>query len=539
VNGSPDHDPISPSASPSSPIDPLAQIRHDLRTPASNIQGYAEMLLEESAELGLNHFLPDLERIREAGRSLVDLIRLELAPDLVSAAPIDLRRVHADLRTPLNHVIGYCEILMEHADASKAPSILRDLQRIHDAAGSFLQLTHELLIPSKVHSSHPPIDAVNSGTHEGALALSRVSSLASLSTMDASAAALSGTVLLVDDDEANRALLTRRLRRLGFQVLEVVDGPSALECVHRCSVDLVLLDMLMPGMRGDEILNRLKSDPLTTNLPVIMLSALDDMDSVVRCILLGAEDYLAKPFNPVLLRARIGACLEKRRLRQQEQAYLVALESERRKSDSLLLNVLPLAIANRLKDGETTIVDSLADATILFADVVGFTELASRVSSVELVRLLDDIFSSFDTLAEAQGLEKIKTIGDAYMVVGGLPTPRADHAEAIAELALGMVDEVLRRFGRTETPVRLRLGINTGPVIAGVIGRHKFNYDLWGDTVNTASRMESLSFPGRIQVTENTYLRLRNRYAMEPRGEIEVKGKGRMPTWFLTGRLPA
>ncbi|MBL9134953.1 MAG: response regulator [Verrucomicrobiales bacterium] len=526
----------SDGTSPNPPIDALAQIRHDLRAPASNIQGYAEMLLEEAAESGNTPFLPDLERIRDAGRSLVDLIRLELAPDIVAAAPLDFRRLHADLRTPLNHVTGYCEILMEQAEASGLEGMLRDLQRIHDAALGFLRLTQELLVPSRLHTPTCPIEAVHPGSQEGALALSRMASSTGIPRPEASAMSMSGTVLLVDDDESNRALLSRRLKRLGFQVIEVGDGSAALDCLRQTPVDVILLDMLMPGMRGDEILGQIKTDPRIADLPVIMLSALDDMDSVVRCILLGAEDYLAKPFNPVLLRARIGACLEKRRLRQREQSYLAAIEKERQKSDSLLLNVLPLPIANRLKLGETTIVDSLADATILFADVVGFTELAARVSSVDLVRLLDDIFSHFDTLAEAQGLEKIKTIGDAYMVVGGLPTGRSDHAEAIADLALGMLADISQRFSSSPTPLRLRLGINTGPVIAGVIGRHKFNYDLWGDTVNMASRMESHGLPGCIQVTETTYLRLRDRYVLEPRGEIEVKGKGRMRTWFLKGR---
>jgi class 3 adenylate cyclase len=167
---------------------------------------------------------------------------------------------------------------------------------------------------------------------------------------------------------------------------------------------------------------------------------------------------------------------------------------------------------------------------------VDFTALAARLDSVTVVRLLDDLFSVFDELARAQGLEKIKTIGDAYMVVGGVPTPRPDHAEAVAELALNMMSHVERDRADAPVPLRLRIGIHTGPVIAGIIGRSKFNYDLWGDTVNTASRMESHSLPGHIQVTEATQRRLATRYTFTPRGEIEVKGKGRVPTWFLTGR---
>jgi class 3 adenylate cyclase len=345
-----------------------------------------------------------------------------------------------------------------------------------------------------------------------------------------------GRILVADDDPRHRELLLRRLHQQGFSVEEAENGPQALRLLREREFDLLLLDMIMPPLNGDQVLAQIKADPSLRHVPVIMLSALDEMDSVVRCILMGAEDYLAKPFNTVLLRARIGACLEKRRLRQQEEAYLSALETERQRSESLLLNVLPRPIADRLKRGETTIVDSLPAVTVLFADLAGFTTLSTQVSSVELVRLLDDIFSAFDGLAEAQGLEKIKTIGDAYMVVGGLPTPRPDHAEAVAEVALNMLAHIEKAYASLRTPIRIRIGVNTGPVIAGIIGRHKFNYDLWGDTVNIASRMESHSLPGRIQVTAATHALLEAKYVFEPRGVIEVKGKGRLKTWFLQGR---
>lgn len=205
-------------------------------------------------------------------------------------------------------------------------------------------------------------------------------------------------------------------------------------------------------------------------------------------------------------------------------------------SDHLLLNILPKAIAERLKLQSQTIADSFEDATVLFADIVGFTQLSARISATELVQRLNEIFSTFDRLAQQHGLEKIKTIGDAYMVVGGLPTPRADHAEAIAEMALDMQQEI-RHFKRDDgEPLLIRIGINSGPVVAGVIGLQKFIYDLWGDTVNTASRMESQGLPGCIQVTATTYERLREKFIFEERGVLQVKGKGEMVTYFLKGR---
>ncbi|MEG3985636.1 adenylate/guanylate cyclase domain-containing protein [Microcoleus sp. S28C3] len=215
---------------------------------------------------------------------------------------------------------------------------------------------------------------------------------------------------------------------------------------------------------------------------------------------------------------------------------LNALRVQQEQSERLLLNILPEEIANRLKRGDSTIADTFADVTVLFADIVGFTQLSSRVSPTQLVSLLNDIFSTFDNLAERHGLEKIKTIGDAYMVVGGLPVPRQDHAEAIAEMALDM-QQAITEFSNTHSQAfSIRIGINSGPVVAGVIGIKKFIYDLWGDTVNTASRMESHGKPGCIQVTETTYQQLREKYSFENRGAIEVKGKGQMTTYLLKCR---
>jgi len=216
-----------------------------------------------------------------------------------------------------------------------------------------------------------------------------------------------------------------------------------------------------------------------------------------------------------------------------------ALRFQQECTEELLLNILPSPIAQRLKRAESTIADSFADVTVLFADLVSFTEISAQIPPTRLVELLNKIFSEFDQLAEKHGLEKIKTIGDAYMVVGGLPTNRPDHAEAIAEMALDMQKEIVRFKGGDGKPFRLRIGINTGPVVAGVIGTKKFTYDLWGDTVNVASRMESHGLEGRIQVTEATYERLKDKYLFEPRGATPVKGKGEMMTYWLLGRTKA
>jgi PAS domain S-box-containing protein len=212
------------------------------------------------------------------------------------------------------------------------------------------------------------------------------------------------------------------------------------------------------------------------------------------------------------------------------------LRLERRTSERLLLNILPQKIAERLKRGRSRIADHFSEGTVLFADLVEFTQLADSISAVELVDFLNQIFSAFDSLVDRYGVEKIKTIGDAYMVVGGVPSYQPDHVEAIAQLALGMQQEILRFQRPDGKPLYLRIGIHTGPVVAGVIGLRKFVYDLWGDTVNIASRMESHGEPGKIQVTADVYHKLKNWYAFEERGTIEIKGKGNMKTYWLESK---
>jgi class 3 adenylate cyclase len=215
-----------------------------------------------------------------------------------------------------------------------------------------------------------------------------------------------------------------------------------------------------------------------------------------------------------------------------------ALQREKERSERLLLNVLPAPIAARLEEQQDVIADGFPEVTVLFADLVDFTRRSQPSSPQQVVQVLDELFTAFDQLTRRHGLEKIKTIGDAYMVAGGLPTPRPDHAQAVADLALAMQMEVPRRADPNGRPLQVRIGIDTGPVVAGVIGTDKFSYDLWGDTVNTASRMESTGVAGCIQVTDRAYQRLRDSYRFQRRGLVAVKGKGELVTWFLVGRTP-
>jgi guanylate cyclase len=212
------------------------------------------------------------------------------------------------------------------------------------------------------------------------------------------------------------------------------------------------------------------------------------------------------------------------------------LEAEHQRSENLLLNVLPAPVAERLKRSEGVIADGFEEVTVLFADIVGFTPLSASLTPNEVVTLLNGLFTAFDRLVDGCGLEKIKTIGDAYMVAAGVPVPRADHAAAVADLALAMRDELAKLREEIDASLDVRIGLDSGPAVAGVIGKRKFIYDLWGDTVNTASRMESHGLAGEIHVTERAWKLLRDTHRLRDRGVIEVKGKGPMRTYFLDGR---
>lgn len=351
-------------------------------------------------------------------------------------------------------------------------------------------------------------------------------------------------ILVVDDSRTLRRILTVSLKNLGLtNLIEAANGLEAVEAIRTQGVDLVLLDLEMPELDGLGALEIIKKDDEHKMLPVIVISGADQIEKTIRCIEIGAEDYLPKPFDPILLRARIFSSLEKKRLRDQDKRNLELLHEEKQrleyeqlKTEKLMLNILPKPIADRLKRGEMNISGNYPEVTILFSDLVGFTKMSSQMTAADLVLLLNDLFTRFDTRAEQLGLEKIKTIGDAYMAVGGLPIPRNDHAQICADMALGMYDD-LAEFNRSHNlELAMRIGLNSGPVVAGVIGFTKFSYDLWGNTVNTASRMESTSAVGRVQVSPSTLQALRGTFITEDAGEVECKGLGKIQTHYLVSR---
>jgi adenylate cyclase len=332
-------------------------------------------------------------------------------------------------------------------------------------------------------------------------------------------------LLVVDDNEANRFTLKRRLQRDGYMnIEEAEDGLQALEIMRARRVDLVLLDLAMPELDGYDVLSQMKSDMDLRDIPVIMISADDKLDSVVRCIELGAEDYLPKPFNAVLLKARVGASLEKKRLKDQELVYRQRIEEERRRSDKLLHAMLPMAAVHELKADNTVAPRRFEDITVMFCDVVNFTAFCDQHAPEEVLYHLQQLVSRFEELSDEHGLEKIKTVGDAYMTTAGMFRQESDPALATVRCGLQMASNALE----LEAGWQVRVGIHSGPVVAGIVGQRQFMFDIWGDTVNTAARIVTEADPGAVVVSGETWLHIREYCRGRSLGFVSLKGKGKL-----------
>jgi class 3 adenylate cyclase len=508
-----------------------AHLRQDFVAPAAAIVGFADILLDDSGRLGLSAFAADLERIKTAGQSLQRLLNEVLSQ---SEGPPDTdayrTRLRHDLRTPINAVKGYGEMILEDAEAGGHDALLPDLRKLLAAAEDLLARVDALVAFSGQDGTRTAL------AMDGA---ARVVAAMKTAAPAPSAGAMTGCILVVDDNESNRDLLARQLARDGHAVETAASAAQAFARLAERGFDLILLDVLMPDVSGYDVLLRLKSDARTAEIPVIMISALDELESIVRCIEAGAVDYLPKPFAPPLLRARIRASLENKFLHDREREMMREIRVAKERNEALLLSILPKPVVDRINGGASMVADHISEATILFADLVDFTPFSAGLPAADVVGFLNLIFSEFDRLADRFGAEKIKTIGDAYMVAVGIPEPRRDHAEACARLALAMREALQAIKAQTGAPVRLRIGLHAGPAIAGVIGERKFAYDVWGSTVNIASRMESHGLPDRIHVSKTVAQRLDGKFLLSPRGPLEVKGAGLMETFFLDGENEA
>ena len=392
-----------------------------------------------------------------------------------------------------------------------------------------------------------------------------------------------GAIVIATPDRESGNALAHILEDVHYPLFFAWSEGEFWGILEQYSIFLVILDSLFAPSGGYVLCEVLRQAVDHHSLPILMIGEREDLTFPEQAFLTGATDYFTKPFYAPEILSRVQTQLSllslqqrvldevekqrgqqsggqtslllslQRRLRiQSEQLQAknlllqheilerrqieIALREAQEKSDGLLLNILPTPIADRLKQGEQTLADRYEDATILFADIVDFTPFSNQLSPLNLMEVLNEIFSTFDRLADQFQVEKIKTIGDAYMVAGGVPLYRPDHVESVMEMAIAM-RKAIRKFKQASgRPLQLRIGINTGAVVAGVIGLKKFSYDLWGDAVNVASRMESQGIPGRIQVTKSTYDRLCHRYNFEEWGVVNIKGKGKMNTYFFVDR---
>jgi class 3 adenylate cyclase len=479
-------------------------------------------------------------------------------------------KADSDLSTSLSIVISECESSLRLLSSSPKTADL-STEVLFDSVKTQLdeQCRSVLALTEQVGKLHPPgsTAAVTGDVHKlrsAAIALARQGSEISItglvqaahihprSRTDAPLPGLlpspdanevqRGVVLVVDDDEDNQAILSRRLLADGCEVMLADSGRQALRILRRCQCDLVLLDIMLPDIDGIAVLKDMKQTPDLHDLPVIMITADDNLETIVRCIQMGASDYLLKPFNSVLLRARARALLESKRLRDAEKKRevelkkaLAEIEQQRHATQQILLNILPLRIAEELKDHGTVQPTYFEDVTIVFADIVEFTLSTEHLPADELVQHLHRFFSAFDDIMGRYGLEKLKTIGDCYMFAGGLPVRCPSHPVDSVLAALDMLDTA-KALGASAGPHwDLRIGMHTGPVIAGVVGIHKFAFDVWGETVNLGSRLEACGTAGHVTLSASTYSRVKDFFSCEKREPVKTKEGREVDRYLVNG----
>ena len=340
-------------------------------------------------------------------------------------------------------------------------------------------------------------------------------------------------ILIVDDVDDNVFTLDRRLKQFAkSENVAASNGRAALEQLRAGPFDLVLLDLQMPEMDGIAVLEQMKADMSLRDIPVIMVSAVDDFETVLKCIKLGAEDYVQKPFNPDLLRARVETALERKRLRNQEAAFLAQLQAENARVNDLLHSLLPKSVVSELKASSRIVPRRHDEVAVLFCDIVGFTEYCDSNPPERVVEALEALVTAFEGIVERHGLEKITTIGDAFMATAGLLRYVEIPALAAAECGLAMVEAAKAH----EAGWQVRVGMHQGPVVAGVLGKKSFVFDLWGDTVNVAARVAAEAEPGAVLVTGAMWPFLSATCQGRALGAVDLKGKGKTDLVRYLGR---
>ncbi len=509
----------------------ISKARHNLKNPVNAILGFSEMLIEDCEDEGYDDLLIDLKKINSAGKEVLSIIEESFSDSNLNISGSNVAEIATKLeisiRTPLNTIVGYSELLREDTENIDIDTFNEDLDKIIISGQAISNEITQIISFDPTSSNIKQKDQSSDDIK---------SVLASIQPLDKGEKrkVTKGSILVVDDNKNNTTLIKKRLEKLGNTVKVANDGMEAIKITEKSQLDLILLDIIMPNMNGYDVLGFLKKDKRYHEIPVIMLSSMDDLTSIYRCIELGADDYVTKPFDKLVLEARISACIEKKQLRDKEKILLGEIRKEKEKSDNLLLNILPKDIANRLKSGEELIADKHNEVSILFADIVEFTPQSKNLNPKELVTILNTIFSKFDDLSTKYNIEKIKTIGDNYFAVSGLGSNVKNPALNIILMAKDMI-KTIKTINKTIDSMELtiRIGVHTGTIVAGVIGKNKFAYDLWGATVNKASRMESTGIKNKIQISNETYNIIKKDIMISERREVDIKGIGSTDTYII------
>jgi len=511
----------------------LAHLRHELRTPLNHIIGYAELLLEDTGQHRAA-LAADLHHVLDEARTVLGTVNERLAPGGKDAEAVDVAALGRAVIGPVTRIVAGTQALARAAEALGARELLPDLARIAEAAD---RLT-KLLTPG------------SAGAQAGAGGIEGPAHSAESTPR--------GVVLVVDDDQANRDLLARRLIREGFAVHTAPDGPAALEVLGRAAsppIDLVLLDVMMPGIDGYEVLRRLKGDATLRELPILMISALDEMNSVVRCIELGAEDYLPKPFDPILLRARIGACLEKKRLRDQQARHARELaEWNRTLERRVTEQVEQVERLGRLKRffspqlAELILTGGAADplkshrveVTVAFLDLRGFTAFAETAEPEEVMGVLREFHAEMGRLIlEHEGtLERFT--GDGMMIFFNDPVPVPDAPERAIRMALAMrerVQQLVMDWRKRGYDLGLKIGIAQGYATIGAIGfEGRWDYGAIGNVTNLAARLCGEAGPAEILVSRRVAGAVEDFVSLEALEPLALKGFARpVPAFRVLG----
>ena len=520
----------------------VAVTRHDLRNPLGEIQGFADILAEEARELGHAALVTDLQALSQSTGVILRHLNETLSVEHLEANPAASEKLGRALQLFSQQACAAATSLHTRCARIEGQPFVADLLRICESATRMGEVAPVLLADlfESPLSSLDGLDVMhpNDGSSGETVFFRKPASTVAVAPGSEDTTFLTradvrppatGTILVVDDTESNRALLTRRLSREGFTVALAENGRRALDMLGRHAFDLVLLDIMMPEMDGHQVLTAMKSDFALRHIPVIMISGLDDLDTLVRCIQGGAEDYLTKPFDPVLLRARIGACLDKKRLRDREREHLTEIEEQRRRADQLLHVILPHAIAEELKRTQAVRPQRHENVAVLFSDVAGFTAYCDQNPPELVMENLQTLVRECEDIALRHGLEKIKTIGDAFMAAGGLIDPLENPSLNCVRAAL----EMTRAAEALPCKWTMHVGIHIGPVVAGVVGRTKYMYDIWGDTVNTAARVAGVAGSGRIHVSADVWSRVSAHVLGGSSGLHPLKGKGDLELFHI------